>query len=87
MTADGLSRRRAGIYLEVECLGVSERDAAQRAIGALAELTSRHEMRVRMHFNGPHVEGDDGVVTIVNAEPLGDAARSGAITVRRRGES
>ena len=72
-----LKKFRVGLYIEADSLGVTERDAAQRAAGSL--YRANHPL-YRHGASGEMLE-DGSVLTITYAEPLGDAMGEGLIRI------
>ncbi len=75
-----MHRYRIGLYVEMEGPGATERDAAQRAADALTtRVVQGGVLRAANTVDGPA-----GDVTLIECEPLGDAARQGHITLHTR---
>jgi len=73
------------MYVEAECLGVDEDDAANRIAAALFNFNlPGHELNAELRPGQPLKPGDgDPRIVIYEAEHVGSAALSGAIRLIR----
>ena len=80
-----LKRFRVPMYVEAECLGTSEGDAANRIAAALSGLNlPGHSLYAELRPGQPlKAEDGDSRVFIHEAEHVGTAALAGLIRLRR----
>lgn len=85
MTETNLKRYRVPMYVEAECLGVSEEDAADRVAAALRQLNNPgQELFAELRRGQPlKAENGDSRIFIHEADHVGTAALLGLIRLRR----
>jgi hypothetical protein len=76
-----MNMHRVGIYVEADCPGVDERDAANRAAAALARAADGGLILLYASHNSEDLCVEARALIIREVSSLGDAARRGLIRV------